>query len=136
MTTSSVVLVVLAAAGFPLLLWAIGRAVTAAGDRTAYRLGPSRQYLAGCLSGVRIRELLEDEDEMLVSLSSSHGGALTQVFRVTAGPRSPERVRRWHDERTALRAYLSRDGAVMLTDPALGGSAACEPRITTIQWAR
>jgi len=139
-TTSSVVLVVLAGAGFPLLLWAIGRAVTAAGDRTAYRLGPSRQYLAGCRYGVRISELAEDWDELLVSLSTPEGRAmddpLTQVFRVTASPRSLERVRRWHAEGTVLRAYLSRDGAVMLTDPALGGSAACEPRVTTIQWAR
>jgi hypothetical protein len=44
MITSSVVL---AAVGIPLLLWAIGRAVTAAGERVAPGLGPSRQYLAG-----------------------------------------------------------------------------------------
>jgi hypothetical protein len=40
------------------------------------------------------------------------------------------RVRRWHDERTPLRAYPSHDGAIMLADPALGGNAPCEPPTT------
>jgi hypothetical protein len=52
------------------------------------------------------------------------------VFRVTASECSLARVRRWRDEGTVLRAYLSEDGALMLADPALGGNAACEPAIT------
>ena len=43
------------------------------------------------------------------------------------------RVRRWRDEGTLLRAYLSHDGAIMLADPLLGGNAACEPA-TTVNW--
>jgi hypothetical protein len=142
-TASAVVLVVLAVAGFPLLLWTIGRAVTAAGERVAYGLGPSRQYLAGCRYGVKISELVEDGDELLVSLRApgtgtarAMGDPLTQAFRVTASQGSMDRARRWHDEGTLLRAYLSRDGAIMLVDPVLGGHAACEPRITAVQWAR
>ena len=49
---------------------------------------------------------------------------LDKVFRVTASECSLARVRRWRDERTLLRAYLSHDGALMLADPALGGNAA------------
>jgi hypothetical protein len=41
--------------------------------------------------------------------------------------------RRWRDEATILRAYLSHDGALMLADPMLGGNAACEPA-TTVTW--
>jgi hypothetical protein len=49
------------------------------------------------------------------------------VFCVTGSGRPLGRARRWHDERTPLRAYFSEDGAVMLADPVLGGNAACEP---------
>jgi len=52
------------------------------------------------------------------------------VFRITASTCSLTRVRRWRDESTPLRAYLSYDGAIMLADPALGGNAPCEPPIT------
>jgi hypothetical protein len=52
------------------------------------------------------------------------------VFRITATECSLPRVRRWRDEGTLLRAYLSDDGALMLADSALGGNAACEPAIT------
>ena len=55
------------------------------------------------------------------------------MFRVTASEYSLARVRRWRDEATLLRAYLSHDGAIMLADPALGGNAACEPA-TTVTW--
>jgi hypothetical protein len=140
MTTSSVVLVVLTVVGLPLLLWAIGRAVTAAGDRAAAGLGPSRQYLAGRLYGVQISALVDTGDELLVSLSApatgtarASGDPLTQVFRVTASQCSLGRVRRWRDEGTLLRAYLSNDGAIMLADPVLGGNAACEPCMTAVQ---
>jgi hypothetical protein len=43
---------------------------------------------------------------------------------------------RWRDESTLLRGYLSQDGAIMLADPALGGSAACEPALTPAPPAR
>jgi hypothetical protein len=132
--------VVLGAAGIPLLLWAIGRAVTAVGERVAPGLAPSRQYLAGRLPGVQISALVDAGDELLISLSAkaadaarAAGDPLTPVFRVTARQCSLDRVRRWHDEGTVLRAYLSQDGAVMLADPVLGGNATCEPCITAVQ---
>jgi|SRR5579859_6705807 len=134
-----VVLVVLIAAAFPPLLWAIGRAVTAIGERAPYSCG-RKQYLAGRLYGVRITALIDGGDELLVSLtgqtadeSPAAGGPLDMVFRVTASECSLARVRRWRDEGTPLRAYLSHDGAVMLADPVLGGNAACEPA-TTAAW--
>jgi hypothetical protein len=55
------------------------------------------------------------------------------VFRVTASECSLPRVRRWREEGTLLRAYLSEDGALMLADPVLGGNAACEPA-TSATW--
>ena len=140
MSATTVVLVVLTAAGFPLLLWAIGRAVTAAGERAPHGLGRPRQYLAGMLDGVQITALIEGGDELLVSLSSqttdAHPAAsdlLAKVFRATASECSLPRVRRWRQEGTLLRAYLSHDGALMLADPVLGGNAACEPA-TTAAW--
>jgi hypothetical protein len=58
---------------------------------------------------------------------------LDRVFRVTASECSLDRVRRWRDEGTLLRAYLSHDGALVLADPVLGGNAACEPATVTRQ---
>jgi len=140
MSTTTVVLVVPAAAGFPLLLWAIGRAVTAAGERAPHGLGRPRQYLAGRLDAVRITALIDGGDELLISLTTpttdepqAVSRPLAKVFRVTASECSLPRVRRWRDEGTLLRAYLSEDGALMLADPALGGNAACEPA-TTATW--
>jgi hypothetical protein len=138
MSPATVVLIVVAAAAFALLLWAIGRMVTAAGERVPCRR--SRQYLAGRLDGVRITALVEGGDELLVSLTASAtgeshaaSGPLAKVFRVAASECPLARVRRWRDEATLLRGYLSHDGAIMLADPALGGNAACEPA-TTITW--
>jgi hypothetical protein len=138
MSPTTAVLIVLAAAAFPLLLWAIGRMVTAIGERVPY--SRSRQYLAGRLDGVRITALIEGGDELLVRLTApaadeSHAvsGPLAKVFRVTASECSLARVRRWRDEATLLRGYLSHDGALMLADPVLGGNAACEPA-TTVTW--
>ena len=51
----------------------------------------------------------------------------------TASECSLLRVRRWREEGTLLRAYLSHDGALMLADPVLSGNAACEPA-TTATW--
>jgi hypothetical protein len=134
MSTPTVVLIVLTAAGFPLLLWAIGRAVTATGERAPHGLGRPRHYLAGRLDAVQITALIDGGDELLVTLTTQTTGAhpaisgpLAEVFRVTASECSLPRVRRWRDEGTLLRAYLSEDGALMLADPALGGNAACEP---------
>ena len=139
MSTAAVVLAVLTAAGFPLLLWAIGRTVTAMGERAPYSRGP-KQYLAGRVDEVRITTLLDGGDELLVSLttpatdeSPAAAGLLDKVFRVTASECSLGRVRRWRDEATPLRAYFSDDGALMLADPMLGGNAACEPA-TTVTW--
>jgi len=140
MSTTTVVLVVLTAAGFPLLLWAIGRAVTAAGERAPHGLGRPRHYLAGRLDALQITALIDGGDELLISLTTpttekpqAVSGPLAKVFRVTASECSLPRVRRWRDEGTLLRAYLSDDGALMLADPALGGNAACEPA-TTATW--
>jgi hypothetical protein len=139
-TTTTVVLVVLSAAGFLLLLWAIGRAVTAAGERAPHGLGRPRQYLAGRLDGVQITALIDGGDELLVGLSTqdadatqSTGDLRANVFHVTASECSLPRVRRWRDKGTLLLAYLSYDGAVMLADPVPGGNAACEPA-TTATW--
>jgi hypothetical protein len=138
MSPTTVVLAVAAAAAFALLLWAIGRAVTAMGERAPY--SRSRHYLAGRLYGVRITEPINGGDELLVSLtipttdeSPAASGLLDKVFRVTASECSLARVQRWRDESTVLRAYLSDDGALMLADPMLGGNAACEPA-TTVTW--
>lgn len=134
MTTSWVVAVVFTVVGFPLLLRAIGRAVTAAGEQAAHGLGLPRQYLAGRLYGVQISALVDGGDELLISLSipatgtaRARGDPLAPVFRVTASQCSLTRVRRWHHEGAVLRAYLSKDGAIMLADPTLGGNASCEP---------
>jgi hypothetical protein len=138
MSPTAIVLAVPAAAAFPLLLWAISRIITAMGERAPY--SRSRHYLAGRLDGVRITTLIDGGDELLVNLttpatdeSPADSGPLAQVFRVTASDCSLARVRRWRDEATLLRAYLSDDGALMLADPALGGNAACEPA-TTVTW--
>ncbi len=129
-----VVLVVLTGIAFPLLLWAIGRGVTALASRVPSAAGRPRQYLAGRLYGVRITALAAGEDELLVSLAIGDAGdPLDKVFRVTASECALSRVRRWRDESTPLRGYLSEDGAIMLADPVLGGNAACEPA-TTVSW--
>jgi hypothetical protein len=126
MSTTAIVLTVLAAAGLVLLLWAIGRAVTAAGNRIPPAQSRSRHYLAGRLGGVRITTIIDYGDELLVSLATQDS-SLAGVFRIAASTCSLARVRRWHDESTPLRAYLSHDRAIMLADPALGGNAPCEP---------
>jgi hypothetical protein len=137
LSRTAVDLVVLTAAGF-LLLWAIGRMVTAIGERVPY--SRSHQYLAGRLDGVRITALIEGGDELLVGLttpttdeSRAVSSPLAKVLRVTASECSLARVRRWRDEGTLLRAYISHDGAIMLADPVLGGNAACEPA-TNVTW--
>jgi hypothetical protein len=134
MNVAAVVLVVLAAAAFGLLLWAIGRAVTVIGERAPHGRGRPHQYLAGRLDGVRITALVGGEDDLLVTLAAQAGDSprtsddpLARVFCVTASECSLARVRRWRNEATPLRAYLSPDGAIMLADPVLGGNAACEP---------
>jgi hypothetical protein len=139
MSPTAMVLVVATALSFPLLLWAIGRMVTATAERAPYSRG-RKQYLAGRLYGVRITALIEGGDELLVSLttqttdeSPATSRPVDKVFRVTASECSLARVRRWRDEGTLLRAYLSDDGAIMLADPVLGGNAACEPA-TTATW--
>src|SRR6266516_847621 len=112
MSPTAVVLVVAAAAAFPLLLWAIRRAVTVTGKRAPYGRG-RKQYLAGRLYGIRISALIDGGDELLVSLTtpatddSQAARPLDKVFRVTASECSLARVRRWRDEGTLLRAYLS-----------------------------
>jgi hypothetical protein len=142
MSPGAVAVAVLLAAAFPLLLWAIGRAVTVMGERAPSSRG-RKQYLAGRLYGVRITALIDGGDELLVSLATTTANEcqaasrpLDKVFRVTARECSLARVRRWRDEGTLLRAYLSLDGALMLADPALGGNAACEPATVTGQAAQ
>ena len=139
MSSTTVVLAVAAAAAFPLLLWAIGRLVTAMGERTSYSHG-RKQYLAGRLDEVRITALIDGGDEILITLTTkatdeplTDSMPLAKVFRVTASECSLARVRRWREEGTVLRAYVSHDGAIMLADPLLGGNAACEPA-TTVTW--
>lgn len=143
MSPTAVVLAAATGTAFPLLLWAIGRIVTATGERVPYSGGRSRQHLAGRLSAVKITALIDGGGELLVSLAAqttdappAAGGPLAKVFRVTASECSLARVRRWRDEGTLLRAYLSHDGALMLADPVLGGNAACEPAATVTWQAR
>jgi hypothetical protein len=138
MSRTAVVLVVVTAAAFPLLLWAIGRTVTVLGERAPS--SRSHHYLAGRLDGVRVTALIDGGDELLIGLttpatdeSPAVSRPLAKVFRVTASECSLARVRRWRDEATLLRAYLSHDGALMLPDPLLGGNAACEPA-TNVTW--
>ncbi len=135
MSTTAVSLVALTAAGLVLLLWVIGRAVTAAGNRIPPAQDRSRHYLAGRLDGVQITTIIDYDDELLVSLAT-HDAPLAGVFRITASTCSLTRVRRWHHESTPLRAYRSHDGAIMLADPALGGNAPCEPPIPDTYHAR
>jgi hypothetical protein len=139
MSLTAIVLVALTPAAFPLLLVAIGRTVTALGERAPYSQARKR-YLVGRLDGVQITALIDGGDELLVSLTAPADGAppkaslpVARVFRVTATECSLARVRRWRDEGTVLRAYLSHDGGLMLADPLLGGNAACEPA-TTVTW--
>jgi hypothetical protein len=139
MSPRAVVVVVLTAAAFPPLLWAMGRAVTAMGKHAPCSRG-RKQYLGGRLYGVRITALIDGGDELLVDLATTTTSEsqptsrpLDKVFRVTARECSLARVRRWQDEGTPLRAYLSQDGALMLADPALGGNAGCEPAPVTGQ---
>ncbi len=88
---------------------------------------------------MQISALVDGDDELLISLSTPVAGIapaspeLAPVLRVTARDCSLTRVRRWCDEGTVLRAYLSKDGAVMLADPVLGGNAACEPAAAVVQ---
>jgi hypothetical protein len=135
MSTTAISLIPLIAAGVVLLLWAIGRAVTAAGNRVSSADSRSRHYLAGRLDGVRISAMVVYDDELLVSLATQDA-SLAGVFRITASTCSLIRVRRWRDEGTPLRAHLSHDGAVMLADPMLGGNAGCEPPIADTWHAR
>ena len=126
MSTTAISLIAVTPAGLVLLLWAIGRAVTAAGNRIPPAQGRSRHYLAGRLDGVQITTIIDYGDELLVLLATQDA-PLAGVFRITASTCSLARVRRWHHEDTPLRAYLSHDGAITLADPALGGNAPCEP---------
>ncbi|MGH3120601.1 MAG: hypothetical protein ACRDND_06145 [Streptosporangiaceae bacterium] len=128
-TTAVPLIAAAAAAGLVLLLRAIGRAVTAAGNRIPPAQDRSRHYLAGRLDGVQITTMIDYDDELLVSLTTP-AAPLPGVFRITASTCSLARVRRWHAEGIPLRAYLSHDGPVMLADPALGGNAPCEPPAT------
>lgn len=66
MSPTAIVLIVATALTFPLLLWAIGRMVTATGERAPYSRG-RKQYLAGRLYGVRITALIDGGDELLVT---------------------------------------------------------------------
>jgi hypothetical protein len=126
MSTTAIFLTALTAAGLVLLLWVIGRAVTATGNRIPRAQGRSRHYLAGRLDGLPIATIVDYGDELLVGLATQDA-PLAGVFRITARACSLTRVRRWHRESTPLRAYLSHNGATMLADPALDGSAPCEP---------
>ncbi len=130
MSITAIVLAVLTAVAFPLLLWVIGRGVTAVASRAPAAAGRSRQYLAGRLYGVQVIAAVACEDELLVSLATQTAGEIAGAFRVSASECSLARVERWRDEGTLLRGYLSEDGAIMLADPVLGGNAACEPAIT------
>jgi len=135
MSATAIPLAAAAAAGFVLLLWAIGRAVTAVAARVPSAHDEPRQYLAGRLDGVRVTTVVALDggpldDELLVGLTGPEAGPLAGVFRVSARSCSLARVMRWRAEGTPLRAYLSQDGALMLADPLLGGNAPCEPALT------
>jgi hypothetical protein len=125
-----IVWAVLGAAGFVLLLWAMGRGVTAVAARVGSADSESRRYSSERLDGVRITAVVAGDGELLVSLAAGTGGPLGGVLRIAAAESSLARVVRWADKGTPLRACLSQDGTVLLADPALKGSAACEPSST------
>jgi hypothetical protein len=129
-TTAIVVAVPASVAFLLLLLWVIGRAVTAVASRTPADAGRPRQYLAGRLYGVQVIAIVTCDDELLVSLAVQGAGEIPGAFRISAGEWPLARVERWRDEGTLLRGYLSEDGAVMLADHVLGGNAGCEPAVT------
>jgi hypothetical protein len=83
MSTTAICLAVLAAAGLVLLLWAIGRAVTAARNRIPPPQRQDRHYLAGRLDRVQITDTLDYDGELLISLTTPDA-PLTGVFCVTA----------------------------------------------------
>ena len=70
MTTTTIVLAVLTAAAFPLLLWAIGRTVTAIASQAPPARGRPHQYLAGRLDGVQITTVVTGQDELLITLTT------------------------------------------------------------------
>ena len=78
--------------------------------------------------------IVDYDDELLVSLATQ-AAPLAGVFRITASTCSLARVRRWRDESTVLRAYLSHDGAVMLADPALERDSASSLRSSNMRAA-
>lgn len=69
--STTIIVAVATAAGFPALLWAIGRAVTAMAARVPAASGRPRHYLAGRLFGVQITTVIEGHDELLVTLAAS-----------------------------------------------------------------
>jgi hypothetical protein len=135
-STTAIIWTAATAAGFPLLLWAIGRAVTSIGARVAAASVLPHQYRAGRLYAVRITTVVAFDGELLVSLATQAGSPLAGVFRVTASGYFLARVMRWREEGTPLRACLSRDGDITLADPAPGGNAGPGPLITITSHAR
>jgi hypothetical protein len=114
------------------VLWAIGRAVTAAGSRRPAAAAPSRHYLAGRVHGVRITVVVAYEDELLAGPDTGRrDDRVAGVFQVTGDRYCRARVQRWHRESARLRGYFGENGAIMLADPVLGGNAACEPAAAT-----
>jgi hypothetical protein len=83
-STTAIIWTAATAAGFPLLLWAIGRAVTSIGARVAAASVLPHQYRAGRLYAVRITTVVAFDGELLVSLATQAGSPLAGVFRVTA----------------------------------------------------
>jgi len=71
MSPTAIILVAVAAAAFPVVLWAIGCAVTVTGERAPCSRG-RKQYLAGRLYGVRITALVDGGDELLISLTNQN----------------------------------------------------------------
>lgn len=66
MSPTAIVLIVATALTFPLLLWAIGRMVTATGERAPYSRG--RKQVSGRKAvWVRITALIDGGDELLVT---------------------------------------------------------------------
>jgi hypothetical protein len=65
--------------------------------RRAAPAAPERRYLAGRLDGVRIADIGDYEDSLLISFTARPGhGQLAGPFRVTGGQYAHARARRWH----------------------------------------
>ena len=119
---------VIVAVAFPLVTSAVGRVLIALAARRAPGRANAPLYLAGPVDHLRIAAVLAYENDLLVNLSADLPTELAgRAWRVVADAGGRTRVERWLEDGTALRAYCTAAGAIMLADRGWGGNVACEP---------